>query len=123
MTPAEAVRYLLEAPGARTGFRVEPDSLPRLGWLPQNGGPGQPTINTDAEQGYSRGQALIDVRPYPPTIGWVQGLLPLADIWTMGQGYARLPGGPYTGGDYVREQGGTEMGLGSRYLKIPKLLG
>ena len=111
------------APGARDGFQLEQVSLRQLGWLPLNGMPGAPVVNSDASQNYSRSQPVIDIRPYPATIGWISGLLPLMDIWRWGNNIARLPGGPYTGGDHVREQGNTEFGVNSSPLKVPKLLG
>lgn len=115
---------LIAVPGAIQGFRVESPSLPPLGWLPNNGGRGRPAVNTDAEQAFTRPRQHIDPMPYPTTVGYIMGLLPMSDIWRFGaNGLARLPAGPYTGGDYVREQGNTGFGVESAPMNFPKLLG
>lgn len=113
----------LTVPGAVQGFQVESATLPRLGWLPMNGKPGTSPVNTDGAQEFSRAAPMIGPGPYPYTIGYIMGLLPLIDIWQFGQNIARLPYGPYTGGDYIREQGRTEFGVNSSPMNVPKLLG
>lgn len=114
---------LLAVPGSVQGFELESRTLPPLGWLPTNGQRGTSPVNTDGAQEFSRPPALLGASPYPATIGYIMGLLPLMDIWRMGQGVARLPYGPYTGGDFIREQGNTEFGVNSSPMNIPKLLG
>ena len=113
----------LTVPGAVQGFHVESPVLPKLGWLPQNGNRGASPVNTDAAQDFSRYPPLRSPMPYPGTIGYVMGLLPLMDIWRFGMGVARLPFGPYTGGDFIRGDNRTEFGVNSSPMNIPKLLG
>lgn len=114
---------LQAAPGTIQSFVVESPTLPKLGWLPTNGRPGTSPVYTDAAQDFARSPAQLGPSPYPYTIGYIMGLLPLMDIWKFGQNVARLPFGPYTGGDYIREQGRTEFGVNSAPLAVRKLLG
>ena len=114
---------LLFVPGGVQGFAVEAKTLPQMGWLPNNGMPGQAPVFTSAAQNFSRKGPVLGKGPYPSTIGYIMGLLPMMDIWRFGQMFARLPYGPYTGGDYIREQNRTEFGVGSSPMNLPKLLG
>lgn len=111
------------APEAVTGIRTESGVLPALGWLPDNGRPGGPPMATSSAQNYAQSLPRISVNPYPGTIGWVQQLLPLMDIWRFGMGITRIPYGPYRGGETVTEQGGMEFGINSAPMALPQIGG
>jgi hypothetical protein len=105
------------------GIHVESSVLPALGWLPENGQPGQPAVNVNAAQNFSRGFPRVSRNWAVPTIGWIQQLLPLQDIWRFGYGQTRVPYGPYQGGEKANEQGGTEFGVNSSPMAIPQIGG
>lgn len=113
----------LYAPEANSGIRTESGVLPALGWLPGNGGAGRPAVNTNAAQNYTQPFPRVSVTPYPGTIGWIQQLMPLMDIWRFGYGITRIPLGPYMGGDKANELGGTEFGVNSSPLATPQISG
>lgn len=110
----------LYAPEARQGIKTEASTLPPLGWLPANGGRGQASVETDGEQKFARGQPRVSVNPYPYTIGWIQQLLPLMDIWRFGYGVTRIPYGPYRGGEKVAELSSPEFGINSAPVALPQ---
>lgn len=110
----------LYAPEAVTGIHTESGVLPSLGWLPDNGRPGGPAVNVDSGQNYAVGFPRISVNPYPPTIGFIQGLLPLMDIWRFGMGITRVPYGPYRGGDKAAELSSPEFGVNSAPMTFPQ---
>lgn len=109
--------------GAAQNFFVGSADLLPLGWLPQNGGPGQAPVNTDAAQGFGYGVPIVGSWPYPPTIGWLSSEFPLMDIWRFGYGITRLPMGPYLGGDRPSNFNGMEWGTNSSPFSTPQTSG
>lgn len=99
-------------------FRVSPSLVP-LGWIPDDRGC---PVNTNAEQDYSRQARLRGIHPYPYTIGWIQQLTPLMDIWRY-SGKTRIPVGPYIGGHGLADYGLRSFGLESHPMRVPKAEG
>jgi len=46
---------------------------------------------------FTRGSVLVAPMPYPPTIGWVQGLLPMQNIIGLGLVTGKTPTGTWVG--------------------------
>lgn len=113
----------LYAPEAVTGIRVESGVLPKLGWLPGNGRPGGPAVNTNSAQNYTTSPQGVPRNSYVESIGYIQGLLPLMDIWRFGYGISRIPYGPYRGVEKVSEQGNQEFGVNSAPMAWPQISG
>src|SRR5574337_436315 len=74
-------------------------------------------INMDAGQNYTRPQSGISPMPYPPTVGYIQGLLPLMSTWVWDNMQAKLPGTFYLGGSDIMVDVGMSFGPGINGLK------
>ena len=84
-----------------------------LGWLPQNGKPGQGPLNLDASQNYARPLRALGVPWMPPVVGHIEGLLPQQTAWVIDQSsMALIPGTFYSGGNLINIQGGMSFGNG-----------
>lgn len=59
--------------------------------------PSESPFNFDAGLDFTRPQRTVSNAPTPPTIGWIDGFLPLMDTVEYAMMVGAVPSGPYMG--------------------------
>lgn len=92
-----------------------PANPPPWYWRPRQLGPnGDSPYDTSGELRNTRPRTGIDIKPYPPIIGSITGILPLYDRSIMIGGVAKTAAGPGSGVAYTN---GPQLAV---FYQLPK---